>query len=129
MIPLKRLFLPAAALMAMPLSSCVVPPPRAPGPHVAVTTDGIGVYDTLPRGFASPYYLFGNRYYYGGRWETGRFTHRGRAYDGRYFHNGRYIYGGRFNNGPRASAPAARGAGPAAVRPGPAVPGGRPARR
>lgn len=93
--------------IALCLPSCVVRPGR-PGPHVAVPPGGVsagvagvsvGVYDTLPPGYTSPYYLYGNRYYYGGRWEPGRFFYHGRHYDGRYFHNGRFIYGGRFHSG------------------------------
>ena len=89
----------AGAMTLLP--SCVVPPPHPPG-HVAVGAGGIsfGIYDTLPAGYASPYYYYGSRYYWGGRWETGRFVYRGRHYDGRYFHNGHYLYGGRYHGGP-----------------------------
>lgn len=84
------------------LSSCVVPPPpgRATvGVGVGAGRVSFGVYDALPAGYTSPYYYYGNRYYWGGRWETGRYVYHGRHYDGRYFHNGHYLYGGRYHGG------------------------------
>jgi hypothetical protein len=56
---------------------------------------GAGYYNTLPRGYASPYYHHNNRYYYGGRYEPGRFNYNGHVYNGRYNHGGQYLYGGR----------------------------------
>lgn len=55
---------------------------------------GVGYYRTLPRGHNSPYYQHNNRYYYGGRYEPGRFNYHGRVYNGRYNHGGHYLYGG-----------------------------------
>jgi hypothetical protein len=73
-------------------TSCVVTEPV--GGSVAV-----GYYDTLPGDYYGPYYYAGNRYYYGGRWETGRFLYQGHYHTGRYYHNGHYYYGGRYNAG------------------------------
>lgn len=73
------------------LSSCYLPP----GPPVARVGVGVGYYETLPRGFSSPYYYHSNRYYYGGRWQPGSYMYHGRHYSGRYFHGGQYLYGGK----------------------------------
>ena len=104
-----RPFLFLFSALALLLPACVVRPGRV-APHVAVGPAGagvgaagvtVGVYDRLPPGYTAPYYHYGNRYYYGGRWETGRFLHRGRYYPGRYWHGGRYFYTGRFHPGRR----------------------------
>ena len=98
---LQSLVIVVGISLLMP--SCVVRPVRG---GVAVSpAPGVGVYTSLPRGFTAPYYAHGGRYYYGGRWEVGRFHDHGRVYTGRYFHNGRHIYGGRFHPGHAATAP------------------------
>lgn len=84
--------------IAVLVPSCVV----RPGPHgpvVSIAPGAVGVTEVLPPGYAAPYYFYGRRYYYGGRWEPGRFRYHGRYYDGRYVHNGRYFYGGHFHAG------------------------------
>lgn len=91
----RHLFLPLAT--AAFISACAPIDRPYVGGHPAEVH--FGIYDTLPRDYAGPYYSYGNRYYWGGRWETGRFMYRGRHYDGRYFHNGHYFYGGRFHAG------------------------------
>jgi len=77
------------------LPGCVV----TPAYRERVVVSGPGVYTTLPAGYAGPYYLYGGRYYYGGRHDTGRFYWRGRYYSDRYYHRGQYIYGGSFSIG------------------------------
>ncbi len=54
-----------------------------------------GYYNTLPRGYNSPYYQHNNRYYYGGNYQPGRYNYNGQTYSGRYHHNGHYLYGGQ----------------------------------
>lgn len=90
-ISLRHSLLLSMALASV-IPSCVVGPPP---PRVAA----VGYYDALPAGYDEPYYYYGNRYYYGGVWQTGRFFYGGRYHDGRYFHNGHYFYGGRFHAG------------------------------
>ena len=63
------------------------PRPRSSG-------GGYVTYTTVPQGYAGTTYYYNNRYYAGGRYETGRYTHQGRSYTGRYYHGGQYYYGG-----------------------------------
>lgn len=53
-------------------------------------------YTTLPAGYAGDAYYYDNRYYAGGRYETGRYSYGGRSYTTRYYHGGRYLYGGDY---------------------------------
>lgn len=64
--------------------------PRGPRP----SGSGYVTYTTLPPNFGGSAYYYNNRYYAGGRYETGRYTNQGRTYTGRYYHNGQYLYGG-----------------------------------
>ena len=61
---------------------------------VQVRGGGYMTYNTLPPNYAGTAYYYDNRYYAGGRYETGRYTNQGRAYTNRYYHNGQYLYGG-----------------------------------
>jgi len=89
------LLLGLSAGSVLSVTSCVVGPPP-PGPVAGVS---VGYYDTLPAAYDDPYYFYGNHYYYGGIWETGRYRWHGRYYDGRYRHNGHVFYGGRYDGG------------------------------
>ena len=59
-------------------------------------------YTTLPPNYSGNAYQYGNRYYAGGRYETGAYNHGGQNYRTRYYHNGQYLYGGdyRQHSGP-----------------------------
>lgn len=60
------------------------------------TTEDHAVYSTLPQNFERPVYHHDNRYYTGGRYETGSYRSDGRVYTNRYYHQGQYIYGGEY---------------------------------
>jgi len=60
------------------------------------STTGYTTYRTLPRDYSGDAYYYNNRYYAGGRYEPGTYSHNGRTYDQRYFHNGQYLYGGNY---------------------------------
>jgi hypothetical protein len=62
-----------------------------PSASVSYTT-----YRTLPRDYSGDAYYYNNRYYAGGRYEPGTYSHQGRSYNDRYFHNGQYLYGGNY---------------------------------
>lgn len=51
-------------------------------------------YTTLPPNYSGTTYFYNNRYYSGGKYESGRYAHAGRTYGNRYYHNGQYYYGG-----------------------------------
>ena len=57
-----------------------------------------GIYDALPPEYDGDYYLYNKRYYYGGKYETGKFSNEGHDYDGRYLHDGKYVYGGHYDH-------------------------------
>jgi len=83
------------ALIALPLvaasvlSSCV-------SDGYAGGGGGYVTYATLPPNYSGNAYYYNNRYYAGGRYESGRYSYGGRAYTTRYFHNGQYLYGGNY---------------------------------
>lgn len=88
------------AFAALGLVSCVVPANYDNGSYssrgYSSYGSGIGVYTSLPVGYAGNAYYHGNRYYSGGRYETGTFNYQGRRYDNRYLQgNGSYLYGGQ----------------------------------
>lgn len=92
MNPIQSILL--AAVATVTLSSCVVADyPGGPPPITSVSAT-YGVYDTLPPTYSGEAYRYQNRYYYGGRYEQGRYSYQGRPYTNRYYHNGRYFYGG-----------------------------------
>lgn len=82
------LFLLALVLSAA-MTSCVDPGYAGNG-----YGSGYNTYSTLPRNYSGSAYLYNNRYYSGGQYQTGRYSYQGRNYDSRYFHNGQYYYGG-----------------------------------
>lgn len=53
-------------------------------------------YRNMPRDASDDAYYYNNRYYSGGSYEPGVYTHQGRTYDHRYLHNGQYLYGGDY---------------------------------
>lgn len=72
---------------------------RIPGAVVVVPGHvNFGVYEVLPPDYDGEYYLYNKHYYYGGKYETGKFTYEGHDYDSRYFHDGKYVYGGHFDH-------------------------------
>lgn len=122
------------AFAALGLASCVVPGSYADGSYGSrgrsSYSSGIGIYSTLPVGYAGNAYYHGNRYYSGGRYETGAFNYQGRRYDNRYQQgNGSYLYGGQHQHYPGQSSSHGRGSH-ASLRPGAGfMPGFSPFRR
>ena len=98
---LQSMILPIFAAGTLTLSSCVVP--YDPG-YVSGVGVGVGYYETLPSSWNQPYYYHGNRYYYGGRCETGSYYYSGRYYNNRYIHNGHCYYGGRYEQNHHSSS-------------------------
>ncbi len=96
-LPMKFLLTSFAIAAVSLLPSCVVEPGRQ-GHRRAVVYQA-GIYDQLPAGYLGSYYWRDGRYYYGGRYELGRYRWHGRNYDHRYYHDGRYYYGGRYYRG------------------------------
>ncbi len=88
---LYSLCLSLPLLASLQLTSCVATV-ETPG----VTSVGVGYYTELPATYDQPYYLYNNRYYYGGSWQPGRYYYGGRYHEGRYSHQGHYFYGGRY---------------------------------
>lgn len=68
---------------------------RDPAVRTSSST-GYTTYRTLPSDYSGDAYYYNNRYYAGGRYEPGTYSHQGRTYNDRYFHNGEYIYGGNY---------------------------------
>ena len=85
------LALPVAASLL--LASCVSDGNRG-GAYRGHGGGGYVTYATLPPDYSGDSYYYNNRYYAGGRYETGRYSYQGRTYDSRYYHNGQYLYGG-----------------------------------
>jgi hypothetical protein len=81
-------------IAAASFSSCVVSDYPG-GPVRGSVSSSFGVYDTLPNSYVGSAYRYQNRYYSGGKYETGNFQYKGRNYDNRYYHGGKYYYGGR----------------------------------
>ncbi|MHB1082649.1 MAG: hypothetical protein ACYC67_24865 [Prosthecobacter sp.] len=81
-----------SAFAALALPSCENPSMPDSGGHS---------YTKLPRNHTGSAYFHQGRYYTGGQYQTGQFTHEGRPYTNRYYHNGRYYYGGEHKNFPR----------------------------
>lgn len=101
-----RLALPVLA--ALGISSCAdTQYVSGPGPGINTGYQAYGTgfvtYSRLPTNYAGSAYYHQNRYYSGGRYETGSYRHNGRAYSNRYYHNGRYYYGGTHQNYPAYS--------------------------
>ncbi|MCE9520037.1 MAG: hypothetical protein K8R87_10860 [Verrucomicrobia bacterium] len=70
-----------------------------PGANVVVPGHvSFGIYDALPSDYDGDYYLYNKRYYYGGKYETGKFSYEGHDYDSRYYHDGKYVYGGHYDH-------------------------------
>ncbi len=95
-------------LAALALASCAgTRYVSGPGPGINTGYQAYGTgfvtYSTLPVNYAGSAYYHQNRYYSGGRYETGRYRHQGRTYTNRYYHNGRYYYGGRHQTYPAYS--------------------------
>lgn len=88
----------AAFSVAVPLVRSAEP--VLPGGVVVVVPGhtSFGIYQQLPPDYEGEYYLYNKEYYYGGRYETGKFSYEGRDYDSRYFHDGKYVYGGHFDH-------------------------------
>lgn len=92
-----RLALPVLA--ALGFSSCAdTQYVSGPGPGINTGYQAYGTgfvtYSRLPVNYTGNAYYYQNRYYSGGRYETGTYRHNGRTYSNRYFHDGRYYYGG-----------------------------------
>lgn len=97
------------AFATLGLASCVVPGSYANRGYSPYGS-GIGIFTTLPPGYAGNAYYHGNRYYSGGRYETGSFNYQGRRYDNRYQQgNGSYLYGGQYQHYPGQSSSQGRG--------------------
>lgn len=102
------------AFAALGLASCVVPGSYDDGSYGSrgrsSYSSGVGIFTTLPVGYAGNAYYHGNRYYSGGRYETGAFNYQGRRYDNRYHQgNGSYLYGGQHQHYPGHSSSHGRG--------------------
>lgn len=98
-----RLALPVLAVLG--ISSCAdTQYVSGPGPGINTGYQAYGTgfvtYSRLPVNYAGNAYYHQNRYYAGGRYETGSYSHNGRTYSNRYYHNGRYYYGGTHQNYP-----------------------------
>ena len=122
------------AIAALGLASCVVPGSYDDGSYGSrgrsSYSSGVGIFTSLPPGYAGNAYYHGNRYYSGGRYETGAFNYQGRRYDNRYQQgNGSYLYGGQHQHYPGQSSSHGRGSH-ASLRPGAGfMPGFSPFRR
>ena len=92
MTTLQSLFL--ASVAGFTMTSCLVLELPGNGPRGRTISSSVGVYDELPRSYVGDAYLYQNRYYYGGRYESGVFHDHGRQYSDRYYHGGQYYYGG-----------------------------------
>jgi hypothetical protein len=77
------------------LASCVTDDYQSSGDN-ASSSGRYMTYASLPSDYSGDAYYYNNRYYAGGRYEPGTYTHEGRRYNDRYFHNGQYIYGGDY---------------------------------
>jgi hypothetical protein len=78
------------------LSSCVTDGGYTGRTGHTEHSEEYATYTTLPPNYPKPVYHYDNRYYSGGRYETGRYSSGGRVYTNRYFHQGQYIYGGEY---------------------------------
>ena len=58
-------------------------------------------YTKLAQNHTGSAYFHQGRYYTGGHYQTGKFTHQGRPYTNRYYHNGQYYYGGEHKDFPQ----------------------------
>lgn len=101
-----RLALPVLAALGM--SSCAdTQYVSGPGPGINAGYQAYGTgfvtYSRLPVNYTGNAYYYQNRYYTGGRYETGSYRNNGRNYASRYYHNGRYYYGGTQQNYPAYS--------------------------
>ncbi len=73
---------------------------------------GYATYASLPPNYSRTSYYYNNRYYAGGRYETGRYSYGGRVYANRYYHNGQYLYGGAHQQHNGRNARSNQGANP-----------------
>ena len=94
-LPLRIALLALSSAGLLALGSCET------RDYDEVRHDGHGrtghlTYTTLPADYEGDAYYYNNRYYAGGRYETGRYSYGGRTYTTRYFHDGRYLYGGDY---------------------------------
>lgn len=95
-LQLCSLLLSASAILA--LSSCEAPRMTTTqgGPHT-----GVHSYTKLPPTHKGYAYYHQGRYYTGGQYQSGSYTHQGKRYTSRYYHNGQYYYGGQHQSYPR----------------------------
>ena len=73
------ILVPALAFATLALPSCEDPSMPHAGPKV---------YTKLPAHHRGGAYYHQGRYYTGGQYPTGTFTHEGRQYTSRYYHDG-----------------------------------------
>lgn len=97
---LNCFMLPAVAMVIM-LPSCAVSGKR--NAVVINPNTGRGYYGSPPVDTEVPYYLFHNRYYFGGVWEEGDFIFNGDMNSGRYHYGNSRFYGGIYYPGYRAN--------------------------
>ena len=100
-----KLHLPAITALVLPLAAASLLSSCVSDDGVYTSRGGYATYASLPPNYSGTSYYYNNRYYAGGRYETGRYSYGGRTFQNRYFHNGQYIYGGEYRQYPVSRAP------------------------